>query len=109
MSRDPDSGKVFFAILGILIAGMLFFIPQSRLNSLQKEHETLEDEKIELESKLEESENKYYKLIESIGSYEDDFSTVYYYFEKENDVSFDEAKTSFNRIDKFYDSLFVIK
>ena len=106
MSRDSDSGKIYFIVIAIIIAGALFFLPQSRLDKLQKEYDKLEEQYQDLESIHEQIQIKYDNLLESIGSLDDDISTVYWYFDNENDITFSEAKKSFSKIYKFYDSLF---
>ena len=105
MSHDHDNYNVAFIVACCLVLAFLVStIVQYR--NLKEEHDKLEDQYLDLESSHEQIQIKYDNLLESIGSLDDDISTVYWYFDNENDITFSEAKKSFSKIDKFYDSLF---
>lgn len=52
----------------------------------------------ELEMKYEKLYSLYSDSMDKLGASEDDLITVYCYFENENDVTFDEAYDSFDRL-----------
>ena len=92
MSKDPDSFKVKMAVLGLIVVAAIFFFPARQRDKLQEQYDELQEQYDELSDKEED-------LRYQLGKLEDDMASVYLYFDQDNDISFDEARESYNRID----------
>lgn len=99
-------------LLALLLLSLLFL---SGCSNYEEKYNDLQDKYDELEMKYNKINSFYYdkeeigssldNIIEKLASLEDDIINVYCYFEKEFDVSFDEAYDSFDRIHSVYNSI----
>lgn len=105
MSKDPDSFKVKLAVLGILVAGFIFFYPSLQRDSLQEKLDELQNQYDEMQAELQGINED---ILYQLGNLEEDMAVVYMYFDQDEDITFDEARKSFNNIDSVIDNILSI-
>lgn len=116
MSRDPDSSKVRFVLLIILIVCGIIFYPTFRSRDLQEKYDELQDKYDELEAKydsissfyIEDKEKlgpAYDDLIEKLYSVDSDIITLFCYFENDEGYTRKIAYDSFTHLDSVINSI----
>lgn len=87
----------FFLALAILIV-LIIITGISGYREYPEKYDALQEKYSELEEKYDNTNHKLLEIQDDIWSRYDDFSTVWCYFEKEEGISFDDAKESFMKI-----------
>ena len=93
----------------ILVVLLISLFLLTGCSDYEKRYEKLQEEYDELLTKYDSINSSYFdnkeeigfeldRITDSIGSLEDDIATVWCYFENEEDVTFDEASASFDKI-----------
>ena len=103
--KDYCLAFLYVAIALFIIYFLIFSFMHRNDNKIEEKYDDLSDEYFvleekyyKLEGKYEQLEYDYENLKDSPWQCEDDFIIVGCYFEKDPDVSFDEAHNSFNHI-----------
>lgn len=88
--KQDDSFKVIITIVIVAVLVLAFSFNRNNSEKLQQKYDALDEKYTELEE----------SYSSAVSKCEDPLSVLYCYFEKENDISFEEAHDAFTIIDQ---------
>lgn len=131
MSSDKSDSSARWLLFGIGIVLCVIFLPSMLHKDYKNEYEALQEKYYNLHEYYDEIQSKYEELVaecdtlesensslqddsmklnsiyETIGNLENDYCTVYFFFDEDEDenITFSEAKKAYENIEKFFSSI----